>query len=100
MGLWGSLVAFELWEFATPVQIWVAPFYIMPRTKKVKSAGRFGVGYGKRVRTKLLKIESKQRKKQICPFCKKEKKLKRLATGIWKCNYCGKKFASDAYYIE
>jgi len=71
----------------------------MVRTKKVKSAGRFGVGYGQRVRKKLIKIESRQRKKQLCPFCKKNK-VKRLATGIWKCAYCNKKFASDAYYLE
>ena len=28
MGLWGSLVAFEVWDFATPVQIRVSPFIL------------------------------------------------------------------------
>lgn len=68
-------------------------------TKKVKSAGRFGPRYGKSVRTKITEIESKQHKKQICPFCKKPK-LKRLSKGIWQCRKCFKKFASDTYYIN
>ena len=71
----------------------------MPKTKKVKAAGRFGVGYGRNVIGKIAKIEQKQRKKQICPFCKKPS-LKRLSKGIWSCKRCGKKFASHTYYIE
>ena len=71
----------------------------MARTKKVKSAGRFGAGYGLRVRKRLIKIEEKQRKKQISPFCKKSW-VKRIASGIWHCKKCGKKFTSSAYYIE
>ena len=71
----------------------------MARTKKVKSAGRFGAGYGLRVRKRLIKIEEKQRKKQICPFCKKSG-VNRIASGIWHCKKCGKKFTSSAYYIE
>ncbi len=71
----------------------------MARTKKVKSAGRFGAKAGLRVREKLKNVEAIQRKKQTCPFCKK-KSLKRLAKGIWQCKSCGKKFASHAYYIQ
>jgi large subunit ribosomal protein L37Ae len=41
------------------------------KLKKVKSAGRFGARYGKRVRDRLVQIETKQRVKQKCPFCKK-----------------------------
>jgi len=69
------------------------------RTKKIKSAGRFGAGYGIRVRKKLVEVESKQRIKQICPFCKKSG-VKRLSKGIWNCKKCGKKFASDTFYLE
>ena len=69
------------------------------RTKKVKSAGRFGPRYGLKVRERLKSIEEKQRKKQECPFCKK-KTLKRVASGIWECKKCGKKFASNAYYVD
>lgn len=70
----------------------------MPKTKKVKSAGRFGAGYGIRIRKKLREVEDKQRKKQKCPFCKA--RVKRLAKGIWQCKKCRKKFASDVFYIE
>lgn len=69
------------------------------KLKKTKSAGRFGAGYGKNVRTKLINVESKQRKKQKCPFCNKLG-AKRLAKGIWKCSKCDKKFASNTYYLE
>ena len=65
------------------------------KTKKVKAAGRFGVGYGLHARKKLIKVEDKQRKKQKCPFCKG--KVKRIAKGIWKCKKCRKKFASDTF---
>jgi large subunit ribosomal protein L37Ae len=71
----------------------------MTKTKKVKVTGKFGVRYGTKVKEKLKPIEAKQRKKQICPFCKR-KKLKRISSGIWVCKRCGKKFASDAYYLS
>jgi len=69
------------------------------KTKKVKASGRFGPRYGTRVRSKITIIEEKQRKRQVCPFCKKQK-AKRLAKGIWLCAGCRKKFASSAFYIE
>lgn len=69
------------------------------KTKKTKSAGRFGAGYGKKARSKLVNVESKQRKKQKCPFCKKLG-AKRQAKGIWKCDKCDKKFASNTYYLD
>jgi len=69
------------------------------KSKKTKSAGRFGSRYGKRVRDKLVKVESRQKIKQKCPFCGKFG-VKRLSKGIWKCPKCNKKFASDTYYLE
>jgi len=69
------------------------------KTKKSRSAGRFGARYGKRAKSKLADVEHKQRKKQKCPYCGK-KGTKRISTGIWKCSKCGKKFASHAYYLE
>ena len=71
----------------------------MVKTKKVGAAGRFRAGYGKTVRGRITKIEARQRKKQVCPYCKKPT-AKRLSKGIWKCNHCGKKFTSKAYYVE
>ena len=67
------------------------------KLKKSKSAGRFGARYGKTVRARVVQIESKQRKKQKCPFC--EGTAKRLSKGIWLCKRCSKKFASDVYYL-
>lgn len=71
------------------------------KLKKTKSAGRFGVKHGRRVRAKLVAVETKQRKKQKCPFCEKEG-VKRVSKGIWKCpkKKCGKKFASGTYYVN
>ena len=69
------------------------------KSKKTKSAGRFGARYGKRPRAYLVAVEEKQRQKQRCPFCGKLG-VKRLSKGLWKCGKCGKKFASDVYYLE
>ncbi len=71
----------------------------MAKTKKARHAGRFGAGYGTRVRKKLNTIEDLQRKKQVCPHCKKQG-VKRLASGIWNCKKCNKKFTGHAYYLE
>jgi len=67
------------------------------RTKKVKSAGRFGARYGRKVRIKTADIESKQRKKQECIFC--QGVAKRLSNGIWHCKKCDKKFAGHTYIL-
>ncbi|MBT4165524.1 50S ribosomal protein L37ae [archaeon] len=67
------------------------------RTKKVKSAGRFGARYGRRVRTKTADVESVQKKKQDCIFC--NGKAKRLSKGIWQCGKCDKKFAGHTYFL-
>jgi len=69
------------------------------KSKKTKSTGRFGARYGKKVRDRLVKVESKQKKKQKCPFCSRLG-VKRLSKGIWKCSKCNKKFASDTYYLN
>jgi large subunit ribosomal protein L37Ae len=71
----------------------------MVKTKKAKSAGRFGARYGKRLRDKLVKVEEKQRIKQTCPFCKKPG-VKRLSKGIWYCKKCDKKFAGGTYHLK
>jgi len=67
------------------------------KTKKVRAAGRFGAGYGSTPKKKLAEVESKQRKKQICPFCKG--RAKRQSKGIWLCQKCGKRFAGGAYHL-
>ena len=69
----------------------------MVKTKKVRSAGRFGARYGRSVRTKIADIESLQRKKQQCIFCNGV--AKRASKGIWECKKCKKRFAAHAYYL-
>jgi len=69
----------------------------MPKTRKVKAAGRFGARYGRKVRLKTADVETKQRKKQDCIFCNGI--AKRLSKGIWLCNKCGKKFAHHTYFL-
>ena len=68
------------------------------KRKKIQAAGRFGAGYGTRVRKKLNEIEKIQRKKQVCPYCSKPG-VKRQAAGIWHCKKCNKKFAGSAYIL-
>jgi large subunit ribosomal protein L37Ae len=70
----------------------------MVKKKIVGAAGRFGARYGQHIKRKIADIESRQRKKQICPFC--EGKVKRSSKGIWRCNKCNKKFTSHAYFID
>jgi len=69
------------------------------RTKKVKAAGKFGAGYGTKVRAEYNVVEAEQRKRQISPFYPKGK-AKRIAAGIWKCIKTGKLFAGNAYFLE
>ena len=65
-------------------------------TKKVKSAGRYGIRYGKKIRDKTASVESKSRAIHKCPSCLK-KGLKRQAAGIWTCRNCNLKIAGGAY---
>jgi len=69
------------------------------KSKKTKSAGRFGARYGKRTRDRLVKVESKQRIKQKSPFHPRGT-AKRLSAGIWKCSKTGKVFADNAYALD
>ncbi len=70
----------------------------MTKLKLLGSAGRFGVRYGQSVKRRICDIESRQRKKQACPFC--SGRAVRLSKGIWQCKKCSKKFAGHAYYLE
>ena len=68
----------------------------MPRTKKVKAAGKFGARYGVKIRKSIVKIEAVQRQKYVCKKCGK-RNVKRVGTGIWECKSCGHKFAGGTY---
>jgi large subunit ribosomal protein L37Ae len=69
------------------------------KTKKSKAFGKFGAGYGVRVKAEYNSIEKEQRKSQASPFHPKGK-AKRIAAGIWECIKTGKVFAGPAYYLE
>jgi large subunit ribosomal protein L37Ae len=69
----------------------------MGRTKKIGTAGRFGVRYGKKDRQKLADIEKIQKRRHICPACNLPY-VKRSSSGVWVCKKCGAKFAGLAYY--
>ena len=66
----------------------------MGRTKKVRSAGRFGTRYGRKIKQRIVRLE--ETKKHKCPSCLKMT-LKREAPGIWVCKKCDLKFAGKAY---
>jgi len=69
------------------------------KKKKIKAMGRFGAGYGRRVRHRFNTIETQQRKSQPSPF-HPTGKAKRIAAGIWRCLKTGKIFAGHAYYLR
>ena len=69
------------------------------KTKKIKSAGKFGAGYGTNVRKNYNAIEVLQRKRQPSPFHPKGRAV-RIASGIWKCIRTGKIFAGPAYSLN
>ncbi len=66
------------------------------RTKKVGAAGKYGPRYGVRVRKTLKRIEAEKSKRYACPNCNQES-VKRVGTGIWRCNRCDTTFAGGAY---
>ena len=67
------------------------------KTKKIKAAGKFGAGYGVRVRNEYNSIEEVQRKKQKSPHS--NGRAVRVASGIWKDLKTGKLFAGPAYHL-
>ena len=69
----------------------------MSRTKKVKTAGRFGARYGATIRKKVAEIEAMMRGPHKCPYCYSVDKVKRKAVGIWYCRKCKAIFAGGAY---
>ncbi|HIH25804.1 50S ribosomal protein L37ae [Candidatus Woesearchaeota archaeon] len=67
-------------------------------TKKIGSAGRYGVRYGATIKQKVVDIEKKQKATYECPSCHKIT-VKRLAKGIWKCYKCSHTFAAKAFSV-
>ncbi|MFO7872256.1 MAG: 50S ribosomal protein L37ae [Candidatus Undinarchaeales archaeon] len=68
----------------------------MAKTKKVKSTGRFGARYGRKIKLRVREIEKQSKKNYKCSECGADR-VKRLSSGIWKCSRCGNKFAGPSY---
>lgn len=64
--------------------------------KKTRSAGRFGVRYGRKVRQAVADIEERTRAAHTCPKCE-HPAVKRMGTGIWTCQKCGYTFTGGTY---
>ena len=63
---------------------------------KTRSAGRFGVRYGRNIRKRVADIEEKMHQKHKCIQCGFPS-VRRIGTGIWKCTKCGYTFAGGTY---
>ena len=66
------------------------------KVKNVGTAGKYGARYGVKIRKQIDAIESEKVKKHTCPRCQ-HKSVKRVGSGIWRCNRCDLTFASGAY---
>ena len=62
------------------------------------SAKRFETRYGRTLKLRLAAIETEQRKRQQCPYCRKLK-VRRQSVGIYLCHSCDKKFTGPAYAL-
>lgn len=71
----------------------------MGSTKKIGSAGRFGVRYGRTIRKRIVEVEKEKKKFYECPSCHKNK-VRRISAGIWQCKKCRIKFAGGAYTFK
>jgi len=63
---------------------------------KTRSAGRFGVRYGRKNRKLVADIEERMRQGYKCPGCGRIT-IRRIGTGIWNCKKCNYTFAGGTY---
>ncbi|KAK4452280.1 60S ribosomal protein L43 [Podospora aff. communis PSN243] len=66
---------------------------------EVGIAGKYGVRYGASLRKQMRRLETPQHARYTCTFCCKTS-VKRVATGIWKCNRCNKTMTGGAYLLS
>ncbi len=69
---------------------------IKAKGRKTRSAGRFGTRYGVKNRKLVADIEEKMHADYACSKCGAIK-VKRIASGIWKCTKCEATFAGGSY---
>lgn len=63
---------------------------------KTRSAGRFGVRYGRKNRRLVADIEERMRQGYKCSNCGTIA-VRRIGTGIWNCKKCDYTFAGGTY---
>ena len=66
-------------------------------TNNSNTAKRFGARYGNILRKKVSRIESSSRARHKCRSCGRDKVVKRISYGVWKCRKCGFEFVGRAY---
>ncbi|MCE8423155.1 MAG: 50S ribosomal protein L37ae [Candidatus Methanoperedens sp.] len=69
---------------------------IKSKGRKTRSSGRFGTRYGVKNRKLVADIEEKMHADYACSSCGAIK-IKRIATGIWKCTKCETTFTGGSY---
>lgn len=67
--------------------------------KVSRSAGRFGVRYGRTGRKAVADVEERMHGDHDCPECG-DAEVERTDTGIWECGSCGYRFAGGCYDVE
>ena len=65
----------------------------MPKGKSIRG---LGAKYGGTLRKRYSNVYRTLKAKKECPSCS-SLKLKRVASGIWKCSLCGYTVAGGAY---
>jgi large subunit ribosomal protein L37Ae len=68
----------------------------MTRGKTIKG---LGARYGATLRKRYTNVYMVQKAKKECPSCS-SMKLKRVASGIWRCRVCGHTLAGVAYDVS
>ncbi|WNY24641.1 50S ribosomal protein L37ae [Methanolapillus millepedarum] len=64
--------------------------------KVSRSAGRFGVRYGRKDRKLVADLEIRTHAAHTCAKCDLPS-VRRIGTGIWECRKCGYKFAGGTF---
>ncbi|NJD76051.1 MAG: 50S ribosomal protein L37ae [Candidatus Methanoperedens sp.] len=72
---------------------------IKAKGRKTRSAGRFGTRYGVKNRKLVADIEEKMHADYTCSKCGAIK-VKRIASGIWKCTKCEATFTGGSYVLQ
>jgi large subunit ribosomal protein L37Ae len=67
----------------------------VPKSKSIRG---LGAKYGGTVRKRYSNIQRVLKAKKECPSCS-SLKLKRVASGIWRCSRCGFTMAGGAYDV-